>query len=69
MANLDDLSAQLAQLEARLGMTTDMISAFDSELGAMGRNLVFTSREVDGLSRSLGSGLAARSRRRRMPPE
>lgn len=57
MANLDDLSAQLAQLEARLGMTTDMISAFDSELGAMGRNLVFTSREVDGLSRSLGSGL------------
>ena len=38
-------------------MTTDMISAFDSELGAMGRNLVFTSREVDGLSRSLGSGL------------
>jgi len=57
MANLDDLSAQLAQLEARLGMTTDMISAFDSELGAMGRNLVFTSREVDGLSRSLGTGL------------
>ncbi|MCC5971385.1 MAG: phage tail tape measure protein [Pararhodobacter sp.] len=57
MANLDDLSAQLAQLEARLGMTTDMVSAFDSELGAMGRNLIFTSREVDGLSRSLGSGL------------
>ncbi len=57
MASLDDLSAQLAQLEARLGMTTDMISAFDSELGAMGRNLIFTSREVDGLSRSLGTGL------------
>lgn len=57
MTTLDDLSAQLAQLEARLGTTTDMISAFDSELGAMGRNLIFTSREVDGLSRSFGTGL------------
>ncbi|MFN3953151.1 MAG: phage tail tape measure protein [Pararhodobacter sp.] len=57
MATLDELSAQLAQLEARLGQTTDLVGAFDGELAAMGRSLVFTSREVDGLSRSMGSGL------------
>ncbi|KPQ06774.1 MAG: DNA photolyase [Rhodobacteraceae bacterium HLUCCA12] len=57
MTSLDDLNTQLAQLESRLGLTTDMITAFDSELGAMGRSLVFTGREVDALSRSMGSGL------------
>ena len=57
MATLDDLGTQLAQLEARLGQTTELVGAFDDELAAMGRSLVFTSREVDGLSRSMGSGL------------
>ncbi len=57
MATLDDLSVQLAQLEARIGVTTDMVAAFDSELGGLGRSLVFTGREVDGLSRSISGGL------------
>jgi phage-related minor tail protein len=57
MNDLDDLSAQIAQLEARLGPTTGMISAFDSELAQMGRTLTLTGREVEGMSRSFGTGL------------
>ena len=57
MNSLDDLSAQIAQLEARLGPTTDMISAFDAEMAQMGRTLTVTGREVEGMSRSLGTGL------------
>ncbi len=57
MTQLDDLSAQIAQLEARLGPTADMISAFDAELAKMGRTLNVTGREVEGMSRSFGSGL------------
>jgi hypothetical protein len=33
------LGAQIAQLEARLGPTGDMIAAFDAELAQMGRTL------------------------------
>jgi phage-related minor tail protein len=57
MSDLDDLSAQIAQLEARLGPTAGMVSAFDAELAQMGRTLSVTGREVDGMSRTLGNGL------------
>ena len=57
MSNFDDISDQIAQLEVRLGPTTDMISAFDEELGQMGRTLTVTGREVEGMSRSFGLGL------------
>lgn len=57
MTNLDDLSAQLAALEARIAGSTEMVSAFDSELSELGRTMIFTAREVDGLSRTMGTGL------------
>ncbi|WP_209425713.1 phage tail tape measure protein [Pararhodobacter sp. SW119] len=57
MNDLDDISAQIAQLEARLGPTTDMIAVFDAELAQMGRTLNATGREVEGMSRSFGSGV------------
>lgn len=57
MTDLDELSAQIAQLEARLGPTADMVSAFDAELAQMGRTVAVTGREVEGMSRSFGSGL------------
>ncbi len=57
MTDLDELSAQISQLEARLGPATGMIASFDSELAQMGRTLSVTGREVEGMSRSFGSGL------------
>jgi phage-related minor tail protein len=57
MTDLDELGAQIAQLEARLGPTSDMVSAFDAELAQMGRTLHATGREVEGMSRSFGSGV------------
>jgi hypothetical protein len=57
MTDFEDLSAQIAQLEARLGPTADMVSAFDAELAQMGRTLTLTGREVEGMSRSFGTGL------------
>ncbi len=57
MTTLSDLEAQIAALEARLGQTTALVASFDSELDGLGRNLVFTGREVDSLSRSFATGL------------
>lgn len=57
MTNLSDLEAQISALEQRLGQTTGLVAEFDSELAGLGRNLTFTSREVDSLSRSFSSGL------------
>jgi len=57
MATLDELNAQLAELEAQIGATSDRVEAFDSGLAEMGRNLGETNREMAGLSRSLGTGL------------
>jgi len=57
MAAIDELGAQLAELEARMAATTNMVSSLDSGLADMGRNLVDTNREMTGLSRSLGGGL------------
>ncbi|PVH29608.1 phage tail tape measure protein [Pararhodobacter oceanensis] len=57
MTAMDDLSAELAELEARMVTTTAMVSGLDAGLGDMTRNLVETNREMAGLSRSLGGGL------------
>jgi hypothetical protein len=57
MAEMDELGTQLAELEARMASTADMVASLDSGLADMGRNLVETNREMTGLSRSLGSGL------------
>ena len=57
MTTLSDLEAQIAALEARLGQTTGLVAEFDSELAGLGRNLVFTGREVDTLSRNFSTGL------------
>lgn len=57
MTTISDLEAQISALETRLGQTTGLVAEFDSELSGLGRNLVFTGREVDGLSRSFSTGL------------
>ncbi|TVS01347.1 MAG: phage tail tape measure protein [Rhodobacteraceae bacterium] len=57
MTTLSDLEAQIAALEARLGQTTGLVSEFDSELSGLSRNLVFTGREVQSLSRNFSTGL------------
>lgn len=57
MASLDDLNAQLAELEARMGASAEQVAAFDSGLSDMGRSLIDTNRELAGMSRALGSGL------------
>lgn len=57
MTTLSDLDAQIAALEARLGQTTGLVSDFDSELAGLGRNLAFTGREADLLSRNFSTGL------------
>lgn len=53
----DDLNTQLAELEVQLGATAAMAAALDASLAGMGESLSAGSREMDGLSRSLGSGL------------
>lgn len=57
MTQIADLEAQIAALETRLGQTTGLVAEFDSELSGLSRNLTFTAREVDGLSRNFGTGL------------
>lgn len=57
MAAMDELAVQLAELEARMAATSDMVASLDSGLADMGRSLIETNREMTGLSRSLGSGL------------
>ena len=57
MTTLSDLEAQISALETRLGQTTGLVAEFDNELSGLGRNLVFTGREVDSLSRSFSTGL------------
>lgn len=57
MTTLSDLEAQISALETRLGQTTGLVAEFDNELSGLGRNLVFTGREVDSLSRNFSTGL------------
>ena len=54
---MDDDGAALAALEARLGEGTGAAARFTAELGALQGSLTHTGREVEGLSRSIGTGL------------
>lgn len=57
MAELDDLAAGIAALEASLAGAQGMAAAFDAELRAMQQSLWATSREVNLLSAGIGTGL------------
>jgi phage-related minor tail protein len=57
MTDFDDLSAQLAALEARLQQTSAETAAFEADLERLGRTLGWTGRELDGLARGFGAGL------------
>lgn len=57
MADPDDMEAQIAALEISLAGAQGMVAAFDAELQGMGRTLMLTRREVDSLSRAIGSSL------------
>ena len=57
MADFNELQDQIAALEATLGGTTSMISAFEGELDRMRESLVFTGREVTVLSNGISGGL------------
>ncbi|MCV2864634.1 phage tail tape measure protein [Albidovulum sediminicola] len=54
---LDGLEAQAAALEQSLGGARVMAAAFDAELLRMRDSMIFTGREVNTLSRSIGNGL------------
>ena len=57
MAEISELQDQILALEATLGTTTGMVSAFDGELSRMRDSLVFTGREVGVLANGIGGGL------------
>lgn len=57
MTRIDALQEQVAALEATLGASSAMVSAFEGELAKMQDTMVFTNREVDSLSRAFGGGL------------
>ncbi|QCO54609.1 phage tail tape measure protein [Pseudorhodobacter turbinis] len=57
MADIEDLEDQIAALEVSLDGAGSMVSAFDGELARMRDSLVFTGREVNTLSNSIGGGL------------
>jgi hypothetical protein len=61
MAETDDgmeaLEAQIAELEVSLSGATSMTAAFQSELRGMQDTMLYTGREVQGMSRAIGGGL------------
>jgi len=54
---IDGFDAELGALEASLGSATAMVAAFQGELRTMQETMLYTGREVQGLSRSFGTGL------------
>jgi len=54
---IDGFDAELGELEASLGSATAMVAAFQGELRTMQETMLYTGREVQGLSRSFGTGL------------
>lgn len=56
-SGIEGLAAQAAALESSLGSAQAMAAAFDAELGRMRESMVFTGREVNTLSKSIGGGL------------
>jgi hypothetical protein len=57
MAEIDEMEAQVASLEASLGQATGVMAAFEGELARMRDSLVYTGREVNVLSAGIGGGL------------
>lgn len=57
MADLSGLEDQIAALEVSLDGAGGMVGAFEGELARMRESLVFTGREVNTLSTSIGGGL------------
>ncbi|MGB7263860.1 MAG: phage tail tape measure protein [Albidovulum sp.] len=54
---VEGLATQAAALEANLGGAQAMTAAFGTELERMRESMIFTSREVDTLSKGIGGGL------------
>jgi len=61
MAGMDDgldrFEAQIADLEVTMAGAAGMTAAFQSELRGMQESLLYTGREVQGMSRAIGGGL------------
>jgi phage-related minor tail protein len=61
MAGMDDgieaLDGQMAELETSLAAAASMTAAFQAELRGMQDAMLYTGREVEGMSRSIGGGL------------
>jgi phage-related minor tail protein len=57
MADIEGLEDQIAALEASLDGAAGMLGTFEGELERMRESLVFTGREVNTLSNSIGGGL------------
>jgi hypothetical protein len=61
MVELDEdmtaLEEQIAELEVSLGSAASMTAAFQAELRGMQDTMLFTGREVQGMSRTIGGGL------------
>lgn len=57
MAEVGDLTEQLAALEERLGTSAAMVAAFDGELARLRESATFTNREVSTLSSGISGGL------------
>ena len=57
MTDIVDLTDQIAALEASLGGTVTMVSAFEGELSKMQDSLVFTGQEVGALASGFSGGL------------
>lgn len=54
---IEGLATQAAALEASLGGARAVAAAFDAEIGRMRESMIFTGREVNTLSKSIGGGL------------
>lgn len=57
MTQMSELHEQIAALEASVGQTSGLVSAFDGELSKMRSTLVYTGREVNSLANGISSGL------------
>lgn len=58
MADLTELTDQIAALETTLTGTVGMVSTFEAELTKMQDSLVFTGREVSSLASGFSTGLS-----------